>query len=204
MANQWFYQRGGRPSGPIDSRELRRLAEAGVVTPETLVRQGDSARWICAENVRGLFQGSTPAPSSSPGTPPGPPPPSRMWRWEMGGRIFTTKQLLTYGIGLFLVAFAAEATRDLTRRFLRNDVPVTSSAVERSDICRTSVSSSAMRSVGYDQASNILEIEFSGGEVYQYFNVPAEVYRGLIAAESHGRYFHQHVRNAGYQYQKMN
>ena len=35
MAIQWFYQRGGRPSGPVDSRELRRLAEAGNVTPNT-------------------------------------------------------------------------------------------------------------------------------------------------------------------------
>jgi hypothetical protein len=35
------------------------------------VRQGDSARWVRAEQVRGLFQPSTPAPSSSPGaTPP--------------------------------------------------------------------------------------------------------------------------------------
>ena len=38
----------------------------------------------------------------------------------------------------------------------------------------------------------------------QYFDVPAEVYRGLMGAESHGRYFNQAVRNAGYRYQKMN
>ncbi|REJ82661.1 MAG: DUF4339 domain-containing protein, partial [Planctomycetota bacterium] len=67
MAIQWFYQREGRPSGPVDSRELRRLAEAGSVTPNTLVRKGASGRWVRAENVRGLFQRSTPAPSSSPG-----------------------------------------------------------------------------------------------------------------------------------------
>ena len=41
MAIQWFYQTGeGRPSGPVDSTQLRRLAEAGNVRPETLVRQG--------------------------------------------------------------------------------------------------------------------------------------------------------------------
>ena len=66
------------------------------------------------------------------------------------------------------------------------------------------VRSSALQSVGYDQEQRVLEIEFTGGEVYQYFDVPAEVYRGLMKAESHGRYFHQHVRDAGYRYDRMN
>ncbi len=66
MAIQWFYQTGEDwQAGPVDSRELRRLAEAGIVGPETLVRQGAGGRWVRAEQVRGLFQGSTPAPSSS-------------------------------------------------------------------------------------------------------------------------------------------
>ena len=58
----------------------------------------------------------------------------------------------------------------------------------------------ARRSIGYDQERQILEIEFANGAVYRYFDVPAEVYRGLKAAESHGQYFHQHVRSAGYRY----
>ena len=70
-------------------------------------------------------------------------------------------------------------------------------------IRRSPVSSSALRSVGYDEEQQILEIEFTNGAVYRYFDVPAEVYRGLMGAESHGRYFHQHVRGAGYRYQKM-
>jgi hypothetical protein len=69
---------------------------------------------------------------------------------------------------------------------------------------RTPVRSSALRSVGYDQEQRILEIEFTGGAVYRYFDVPPEVYRGLMAAESHGRYFHQHVRDKTYPYQRMN
>ncbi len=71
-------------------------------------------------------------------------------------------------------------------------------------IQRIGVSSSALRSVGYDQEQRVLEIEFTSGEVYQYFDVPPEVYRGLMAAESHGRYFHQHMRNKSYRYQRMN
>jgi hypothetical protein len=58
--------------------------------------------------------------------------------------------------------------------------------------------------VGYDQEQRVLEIEFTNGAVYQYSDVPPEVHHGLMAAESHGRYFHQHVRDAGYRYQRMN
>ena len=58
--------------------------------------------------------------------------------------------------------------------------------------------------MGYDQEQRVLEIEFTSGAVYQYFDVPAEVYRGLMAAESHGRHFHQHIRNKSYRYQRMN
>ena len=76
MATEWFYQSSGRQSPPVDSRELRRLAEAGIVRPDTLIRQGASGRWVRAEHVRGLFQPSTPAPSPSLGAClPGPPPP---------------------------------------------------------------------------------------------------------------------------------
>ncbi len=65
MAADLFYQTAGQQSGPVDSRELRRLAEAGIVRPDTLVRQGASGRWVHAEHVRGLFQRSTPATRSS-------------------------------------------------------------------------------------------------------------------------------------------
>jgi hypothetical protein len=58
--------------------------------------------------------------------------------------------------------------------------------------------------VGYDDEQRVLEIEFTNGAVYQYSDVPPEVYSGLMAAESHGRYFNQHVRSAGYRYQRMN
>jgi len=69
---------------------------------------------------------------------------------------------------------------------------------------RTPVRSSALRSVGYDREQRVLEIEFTGGAVYRYFDVPAEVHRGLMAAESHGRYFNEHVRNKSYRYERTN
>lgn len=63
---------------------------------------------------------------------------------------------------------------------------------------RTPVSSSNLTSVGYDPRSRVLEIEFHDGSVYQYSGVPESVYRGLMAADSHGRYLDVHVKKAGY------
>ena len=59
---------------------------------------------------------------------------------------------------------------------------------------RQSVSSSNISSIGYDSNSKILEIEFHSGSVYQYYNVPENIYISLMNASSHGQYFHQFIR----------
>jgi KTSC domain len=59
----------------------------------------------------------------------------------------------------------------------------------------TSVSSSNLRSVGYDQGSSTLEIAFHNGGTYQYSGVPSSVYQSLIHASSKGTYFHDHIRD---------
>jgi len=61
---------------------------------------------------------------------------------------------------------------------------------------RIPVSSSNLSSVGYDPISHILEVEFHGGRIYQYFSVPGSVYQGLLSASSHGRFFHANMRDA--------
>jgi KTSC domain len=68
---------------------------------------------------------------------------------------------------------------------------------------RMLVSSSNLASVGYDQTTQTLEIEFLHGGVYQYSGVPQSVYDGLMEAESHGSYFDRQVKKAGYSYQKI-
>ena len=68
---------------------------------------------------------------------------------------------------------------------------------------RTPVSSSNLASVGYQPNIKILEVEFLHGGIYQYSNVPLSVYEGLMAASSHGSYFDQNVKKAGYSYQKI-
>lgn len=68
---------------------------------------------------------------------------------------------------------------------------------------RTLVSSSNLRSVGYDPSVNVLEIEFLHGGIYQYSNVPPQIHQGLMSASSHGSYFDQHIKKAGYPYRKV-
>lgn len=68
---------------------------------------------------------------------------------------------------------------------------------------RTQVNSTILASVGYDAGKQLLEIEFHDGNVYQYSHVPESVYEGLMAAESHGRYFDQHVKKAEYPYRRI-
>lgn len=65
---------------------------------------------------------------------------------------------------------------------------------------RTSVSSEVLCSVGYDANARILEIEFASGSVYRYFQVPDSVFCELMTAASHGEFFANHVRDAGFDY----
>ena len=67
---------------------------------------------------------------------------------------------------------------------------------------RDSVSSSNLVSVGYEKDSETLEVEFKGGTVYQYFDVPEDEYNGLMNASSHGVYFAANIRDA-YECQKI-
>ncbi len=69
-----------------------------------------------------------------------------------------------------------------------------------------SVSSSNIASVGYDAAYDAatctLQIKFHSGGLYEYYNVPYAVYQGLMNAPSHGKYFHQHIKDV-YPYKKL-
>lgn len=67
---------------------------------------------------------------------------------------------------------------------------------------RIPITSSNIASVGYDENSQTLEIEFSNGSVYQYFDVPVNIYQGMMTSSSHGQYFLQHIKGI-YQYNKV-
>ncbi|RVT67670.1 KTSC domain-containing protein [Niallia taxi] len=62
------------------------------------------------------------------------------------------------------------------------------------------VASSNLVSVGYDDSVNTLYIQFRNG-TYKYYNVPNNVYRGLLNAPSKGRYHDAFIKNR-YQYSR--
>jgi pimeloyl-ACP methyl ester carboxylesterase len=68
---------------------------------------------------------------------------------------------------------------------------------------RTPLTSTSLRSVGYDSGQQVLEIEFQDDLIYRYSEVPQEVYDHLVAADSHGQYFNANIRNA-YPYLRIN
>ena len=59
---------------------------------------------------------------------------------------------------------------------------------------RQEVDSSNIDAVGYDETTQTLEIEFRNG-VYQYEDVPEDVYEGLMGADSIGGFFHECIRD---------
>jgi hypothetical protein len=67
---------------------------------------------------------------------------------------------------------------------------------------RDPVASSNIASVGYDAAAETLEIEFTNGSIYQYFNVPSGLNEQLMAAPSKGQFLNTYIRNS-YPYSRV-
>lgn len=63
------------------------------------------------------------------------------------------------------------------------------------------VSSSNLVAVGYDSNTATLRIAFHSG-VYDYYNVPQNVFEGLLNASSKGKYHHAFIKNS-YRYSKV-
>jgi hypothetical protein len=55
------------------------------------------------------------------------------------------------------------------------------------------VESSMIHAVGYNPTTQELEVVFTSGQTYRYTEVPREVYEGLLAAESKGRYMRAQI-----------
>ena len=68
---------------------------------------------------------------------------------------------------------------------------------------RVAVKSSSITHAGHDPDTQRLLVVFRSGASYIYENVPREVYQGLMAADSAGKYLRQHVISAGYKYRMV-
>ena len=64
------------------------------------------------------------------------------------------------------------------------------------------VESATLATVGYDEAQELLQLEFGSRAVYLYFGVPAAVYEALLGAPSKGRYFNGTIRGC-YPYRQI-
>ena len=55
------------------------------------------------------------------------------------------------------------------------------------------VESSMISSVGYDKATKLLQVVFNSGAVWEYSEVPKEVYDELLASDSKGSYMRSSI-----------
>ena len=62
--------------------------------------------------------------------------------------------------------------------------------------------STNVASVGFDATTNVLEVEFNNGIVYQYFDVPELVYQQLMQASSVGQYLNSNIKGT-YRYARV-
>lgn len=56
------------------------------------------------------------------------------------------------------------------------------------------VDSSNVSAIGYDEDSQTLQVEFNSGATYQYFDVPQQIFEGMLDAGSVGQFLNQHVK----------
>lgn len=68
---------------------------------------------------------------------------------------------------------------------------------------RQNVNSSSLKSIGYDLDLATLEIEFLNNSIYQYFDIPENIYDSLMSANSHGTYLAENIKGV-FKYRRIN
>jgi KTSC domain-containing protein len=58
---------------------------------------------------------------------------------------------------------------------------------------RTGVTANGIAQVGYEDGSEILEIEFSSGKVFQFFNVPQKMFNQLMSTSHKEIYYEREI-----------
>ena len=57
------------------------------------------------------------------------------------------------------------------------------------------LNSTLLAKVAYEAGQSTLQLEFCNGAIYRYLAVPADIYHGLLSADSKGTYFNHKIRN---------
>jgi hypothetical protein len=60
---------------------------------------------------------------------------------------------------------------------------------------RVPLKSSALTAVAFSPDSNVLEVEFRNGLIYEYLDVSCSIYEQLLTASSKGTFFGRFIRN---------
>lgn len=68
---------------------------------------------------------------------------------------------------------------------------------------RQKVLSSNISSIGYEEESSVLEIEFVNGGLYQYFSVSKSLFLSLMSATSHGIFFDRYIKKGRFRFRKI-
>ena len=66
----------------------------------------------------------------------------------------------------------------------------------------TTIASTMLYAVGYDEDTHTLDVVFNTGGIYRYTGVPPHVYAELLQAASKGRYMQEHVLDQ-YPFQRL-
>ena len=64
------------------------------------------------------------------------------------------------------------------------------------------VESSVFEAAAYLQSDRLLYLKFRSGDIYRYFDFPAEQFTEFLSAESKGRYFAERIRDS-YRYEQV-
>ena len=67
---------------------------------------------------------------------------------------------------------------------------------------RIPVDSSNIESIGYDIETMTLEVEFTNGNIYQYFDIPPTVHENLMRSDSKGKFLHSQIKGS-YRYARL-
>jgi hypothetical protein len=58
---------------------------------------------------------------------------------------------------------------------------------------RTTVASPGIEQLGYEEGSEILEIKFTSGTVYEFYNVPLKLYDQLLSSPGKELFYETHI-----------
>lgn len=141
MSMSYFVRRNGVEEGPFSARDLHAFVRAGTLRPEDLIRKADSAHWIAASRVQGLWPSRPPAPVPAPSAPPisqaigsDRPPPmvetldvpalAEAQRWVIRSLLLTTLAFVLWPLLILVIPFQIYCIARLVRLLNWEAVPV--------------------------------------------------------------------------------